>query len=102
VLASAFLKVHVIDPDGICDIASAYFNAFNPSGVPNPSNPFAMYDDGDVTPPHCDTVAGDGKYSLLIVIDNNASLGVFTFKFNARDRSGLVSDTLYKFITVYP
>jgi hypothetical protein len=101
-LRPAFLKVQVIDPDGPCDIREAYFNSINPLGVPNQFNPFAMYDNGNVNPPYCDTVANDGKFSLMIYIGSTATLGNYTFKFNARDKSFVVSDTLYKVINVYP
>lgn len=101
-LVPAFLKVRVVDSDGPCDIREAYFNAINPLGVPSPGNPFAMYDNGNVNPPYCDTVANDGKFSLMIYIGSTATLGNYTFKFNAKDESLIVSDTLYKIINVYP
>jgi len=102
-LDSAFLKVHVSDPNGECDILSTYFNSFNPSGIPSPANPFLMYDDGDVTPPHCDTIANDGNYSLQIYIfPTPQTYGNYIFKFNAQDRSLIVSDTLTKLINIHP
>lgn len=100
-LRPAFLKLNVVDPDGICDIEWAKFNAVNPNGVPNPSNPFTMYDNGNPNPPFSDTVGNDGKYSLTIYIGPTATLGDFSFKFFARDRSGLTSDTLLKLINVH-
>lgn len=101
-LRASFLQIQVTDPNGLCDIAAGYFNSVNPIGVPNPFNPFTMYDNGIWEPPYCDTVANDGKYSLCIFIGPTATLGNYTFKFNARDRSGLVSDTTYKIINVHP
>lgn len=100
-LVPAFLQVQVTDPDGICDIQWARFNAINPNGVPNPSNPFTMYDNGNPVPPFSDTVANDGKYSLTIYIGSTATLGDFSFKFFAKDRSDLTSDTLLKLINVH-
>jgi hypothetical protein len=38
----------------------------------------------------------------MIYIGSTATLGNYTFKFNARDKSFVVSDTLYKVINVYP
>jgi hypothetical protein len=101
ILVPAFLKVQVTDPNGECDIREAYFNSVNPLGIPNPFNPFTMYDNGNVSPPFSDTVANDKKFSLTIYIGQNATLGDYTFKFTARDRSFMVSDTLYKTIRVY-
>lgn len=101
-LVPSFLQVQVSDPNGECDIAAAYFNATNPNGVPNPSNPFTMYDNGNPVPPFCDTVANDGKYSLMIYIGSTATLGDYSFKFNTRDRSAAVSDTVLKIINVHP
>jgi hypothetical protein len=100
-LVPAFLQVQVNDPDGICDIEWARFNAVNPNGIPNPSNPFTMYDNGNPLPPFSDTVANDGKYSLTIYISSQATLGDFSFKFFAKDRSDLTSDTLLKLINVH-
>ncbi|MBZ0202848.1 MAG: hypothetical protein K8I03_07515 [Ignavibacteria bacterium] len=101
-LTLAFLKVQTSDPNGPCDMLSAFFNSVRPDGTSSTNNPFSMFDDGDVFPFHCDTVANDGKYSLLIGIDSGAQLGNYTFKFNSKDRSNVLSDTLIKFIHVYP
>jgi len=97
----AFLKLNVFDPDGICDIDWARFNSINPSGIPSSSNPFTMYDNGDLNPPYSDTVGNDGKYSLTIYIFPGNTYGNYSFKFFAKDRSGLTSDTLLKLINVY-
>lgn len=99
-LVPAFLQVQVNDPDGICDIEWARFNSINPNGVPNSNNPFTMYDNGNPAPPFSDTVGNDGKFSLTIYIGSTATLGDFSFKFFAKDRSDLTSDTLLKLINV--
>ena len=99
----AFLQVKVTDPDGDCDDREAYFNSFNPNGFVLPNNPFAMFDDGNIIA-HGDSVAGDNKYSLIVQIGSNpsdTSIGNFTFKFNAKDKSLAVSDTLTKIITIH-
>jgi hypothetical protein len=95
-----FLEIQVNDPDGLCDIERTYFNSFRPDSTPSPYNPFQMWDDG--AQEHCDATAGDGKYSLCVAIDSLAHLGYYTFKFNAKDRSEIVSDTLLHLIKVYP
>lgn len=94
------LSVQTTDPDGNCDVSGAFFNSFNPDGIPNPFNPFTMYDDGDETN-HCDQTFYDGRYSLCVKITHDAHIGYYTFKFNAIDRSGQLSDTLSHLIYVY-
>ncbi len=94
-----FLEIQADDPDGLCDVENVFFNSFKPNGDPSLFNPFTMYDDGSQE--HCDAIAGDGKYSLCVVIDNQAQLGYYNFRFNARDRSDLLSDTLSHLIKVY-
>ena len=96
-----FLRVTATDPDGLCDIKSVYFNTFKPNGDPSVGNPFFMYDDGD-TLGHCDAVRGDGNYSLCIRIASTNDPGLYTFKYNAKDRSDLLSDTLFHTIYVNP
>ncbi len=95
-----FLRITASDPDGLCDIDYVFFNSFKPDGVPSSGNPFGLYDDGD-TLGHCDAVPGDGNYSLCIRIASTNQLGTYTFKYNARDRSGILSDTLFHTIYVY-
>lgn len=96
----AFLQVKADDPDGLCDILKAYFNSYKPDGTPSSGNPFSMYDDGDIQG-HCDSTAGDGKYSLCIAINNQAQIGYYKFLFNAKDRSDSTSNTLIDSIYVY-
>ncbi len=95
-----FLRITASDPDGLCDIENVFFNTIKPDGTPSLGNPFTMYDDGD-TLGHCDAIRGDGNYSLCIRIASTNDIGVYTFKFNARDRSDLLSDTLFHTIYVY-
>lgn len=104
------LQITATDPDGQCDIRNngVFFNSFRPpNGLPSSGNPFTMYDDGDIQV-HCDDIANDGKFSLCIRLVNNPNgpfpppeLGGYIFKFNARDRSDILSDTLFHTIYVY-
>jgi hypothetical protein len=96
----AFLQIKVTDPDGLCDIQKSYFNSFKPDGSPSSGNPFSMFDDGDIQG-HCDSTAGDGKYSLCIAINSQANIGYYKFLFNAKDRSDSTSNTLTDSIYVY-
>lgn len=97
-----FLRITATDPNGQCDLPNngVFFNSIRPDGVPSSGNPFFMYDDGD-TLSHCDAVLGDGNYSLCIRISSTNLTGTYTFKYNARDRSNVLSDTLFHTIYVY-
>lgn len=95
-----FLRVTATDPVGACNIKWVFFNSYKPDGSGSGGNPFAMYDDGDSLN-HCDQIVHDGNYSLCIAIDNQAQLGSYTFKFNAQEWSGALSDTLIHHIYVH-
>ena len=90
------LTVRVIDPEGLSDVKSVYFNTTKPDGSPSSGNPFSLFDDGtagDVNP-------GDGVYSLTIYITPQNALGNYRFDFLAEDYAGAVSDTLRHIIRV--
>jgi hypothetical protein len=74
------------DLDGQSDIYRVYFNSFiPPNGTPSTSNPFFMYDDGDII--HRDVIAGDGVYSLAVKLPKTTKIGTYRFEFHAIDRS---------------
>jgi hypothetical protein len=74
------------DLDGQSDIYRVYFNSFiPPKGTPSTSNPFFMYDDGDII--HRDVIAGDGVYSLAVKLPKTTKIGTYRFEFHAIDRS---------------
>lgn len=81
------LNVRANDPQGPADIRRVYFNTTKPDGTPSSGNPFLMVDDGTKG----DQTAGDGIYSLAIVINTQNDLGVYRFEFFAEDASGAVS-----------
>lgn len=95
------LTVKVNDANGNCDVQNVFFKSYRPDGTQtNSGNPFTMFDDGDI-PLHGDTVAGDGRYSLIIAIPSTqTTLGPFRFVYRARDNSNAVSDSLQAFINV--
>jgi hypothetical protein len=90
------LSVRAQDPQGPADIRIVYFNTTKPDGNPSSGNPFKMFDDGL----HGDVTAGDGIYSLAIVISQSNALGAYRFDFFAEDKSGAVGDSLTHVITV--
>jgi hypothetical protein len=52
-----------------------------------------LYDDGNTTL-HGDLVAGDGIYSLLIQVIPSNEKGTYRFEFQAKDRSGALSNII--------
>lgn len=91
------ISVAAIDVNGQCDLKTVFFNSFKPDGTPAGGNPFRMFDDGDLTV-HGDSIAGDGRYSLIIGIDSNpvTQIGTYQFNYQATDNSGLSSGILNK------
>lgn len=99
---SAVLSVLANDPNGYCDVKSVFFNSYRPNGTITGGSPFSMFDDGNI-PLHGDTVAGDGRYSLIIGIPSNqTTFGYFKFIYQARDNSGILSNQLTDSINVFP
>lgn len=82
----------VSDPDGISNIANVLF-----WNVESPANTFSLFDDGQQGG---DEVAGDGRFTVTIVISSTNATGTNTFAFQATDRSGLTSEIVEKDITV--
>src|SRR5690606_11564403 len=94
------LTVLAGDPDGYCDFQSVFFNSFLPNGQGSTQNPFSMFDDGNILL-HGDTTAMDSRFSLIVAIPFNTPLtGYYTFKYQARDRSGILSPQLIDSIFV--
>ncbi len=89
------LTIRGSDPNGQCDIKTVFFNSILPNGNPSTSNPFIMFDDGDLIA-HGDSVAGDGRFSLIIRIPPSALLGTYQFNYQATDNRGLSSAILNK------
>ncbi|HMS64812.1 MAG TPA: hypothetical protein PKD83_06095 [Ignavibacteria bacterium] len=99
---SAVLSVFVNDTNGKCDINSVFFNSYRPDGTITGGSPFSMFDDGNI-PLHGDTVASDGRYSLIIGIPSTqTTFGYFKFIYQARDNSGFLSNQLIDSINVFP
>ena len=82
----------VSDPDGVSNVANVVFWNVN-----NPTATFSLFDDGDQGG---DEVAGDGRFTVTIVISSTNATGTNTFAFQATDRSGLKSEIIRVDITV--
>lgn len=84
------------DANGQCDIKSVFLKTIKPDGTPgNNGDPIFMYDDGDLTV-HGDSVAGDGRFSVIAGIASNNLLGTYQFNYQASDNAGLNSLILNK------
>ncbi len=104
----ALVKAAVQDPDGLSDVDSVYFYSRKPDGtLANNGLPLVMVDNGkpfNISNPWVDAgdeKAGDGIYSLTILIDNNAQTGRFYFTFYMRDKAGHLSPSVTDSIEVY-
>ncbi len=95
---TALIEAVVEDPDGLNDVASVYFYSRKPDGsLANGGNPFYMVDDGT----QGDKQAGDGTYSMTIMITSSAQAGTYLFTFYMRDNAGNLSDSKTDSIKVY-
>ncbi|MFZ1289438.1 MAG: hypothetical protein WAR79_05080 [Melioribacteraceae bacterium] len=101
---SAFVfTIKVSDPNGLNDIKDVYFELLRPDSsvvyadANNTKTEFPMFDNGDVSGSG-DEVRGDGIFSLKNSFDDKpgkpVQLGNWHFKFNAVDKSGLISNTI--------
>jgi hypothetical protein len=91
-----YFALSASDSDGYKDIVEVYFRSIN-SGSPNFHQP--MFDDGSLAFTR-DSVAGDGRYSRVVPLDQTATLGTKEFRFYAKDKSGALSDSIIQFITI--
>lgn len=84
------------DANGQCDIKSVFLKTIKPNGEPgNGGNPIFMFDDGDLLV-HGDSVAGDGRFSIIAGIGSGNDLGLYQFNYQATDNRGLSSAILNK------
>ena len=82
----------VSDPDGLANVASVVF-----WNVERPNDVILLFDDGQSGG---DEAAGDGRYTITVVITSENALGTNTFAFQATDRSGLKSEVVERSITI--
>jgi len=74
------------------DIDKVYFVVYRPNGTTN-GNQNTLFDDGKKEI-NGDLLEGDGIYSLLIVITPQNTKGTYRFEFQAKDRSGELSNII--------
>ena len=85
------LAAVVSDPDGLANLSSVAFWNVN-----SPANTFPLNDRGAGG----DETAGDGRYTATVQIASTNPSGPTTLVFQARDRSGLESETVEATIIV--
>ena len=97
--------VTVDDQNGPGDIAQVTFKLTRPDGtvvIPNPNTPninyFLMVDNGDAI--LGDAKAGDGIYSFKNTFGPTAQTGNWQFEFQAKDKSGEVSNVIKQTLVV--
>lgn len=97
--AIAFIiEVSVSDSNGIKDIKEVYFTTVRPDQTSSGLRT-SLYDDGNYTE-NGDASSGDGIYSRVVRIDSANQKGTYRFDFEAKDRGGLVSPVVRKYILV--
>lgn len=95
----AFLvAASVSDSNGIRDVKEVYFTSVRPDQTSSGLRT-SLYDDGNYTE-NGDASSGDGIYSRVVRIDSANQKGTYRFDFEARDRGGLVSPVVRKYILV--
>ncbi|MBN2105062.1 hypothetical protein JW835_13555 [bacterium] len=92
------ITIQVTDPQGPADVRKVYFNSIKPNGFPARGNPFILRDDGSED--WGDEKAGDGIYSIAIVISSDNQLGRYTFSFYAQDLAGDLSEPRVHYLVV--
>jgi len=90
-------SITVSDSDGYTDIEQVFFKRI----LPTESNTFSMSDDGNELNSG-DRLAGDGIFSRIVRIDSSAFTGDQVFLFQAKDNTGVLSDSLLHTITILP
>ncbi len=96
-------SVEASDSNGLNDIEYVFYEAYNPNGdrVVNSQGifQFPLFDDGK-TQENGDITANDGTFTVVLTFPTNAQKGIWRFEFQARDRSGLLSDKIIHNISV--
>lgn len=96
-------SVVVSDSNGLSDIDIVYYLLTDPSGnlISNSEgiSEFPLYDDGDFSL-HSDNNTGDGIFSTNLTFPSSVSTGDWEFKFVAKDKAGLQSNSIIQNVNV--
>ena len=92
--------VDVDDENGLSDIKSVFYEAYNPEGVKVENSQgiskFPLFDNQE----NGDATAGDGTYSVLLTFPVTAQKGTWRFEFQAQDRRNVLSNKIIHNIVV--
>ena len=88
----------VVDSNGLKDIKEVYFTTVKPDQTSSGSRTL-LYDDGNYSG-NGDATAGDGLFSRALSIAPENQKGTYRFDFEAKDRGGLISQTVRIYIVV--
>ncbi|MCH7940161.1 MAG: hypothetical protein IID13_10505 [Candidatus Marinimicrobia bacterium] len=91
------LRVTVSDPDGLGDLRKVSFTTLKPDSTFSGEN--ELLDNGP-SGGNGDIVAGDGIYSLIIILGATNATGTYEYWFKAQDLSNAVSDTVIHRVVV--
>lgn len=89
------IVVEVSDPDGLASVSRVVMWNVN-----NPAAQIALLDDGGVNSNSGDETAGDGRFTVTLIIESHNNPGINTFAFQAFDRAGLESQVIEQQIVV--
>lgn len=96
-------SVDVNDPNSLGDIASVYYSLFKPDGTlmvnSQGLSQFPLFDDGNTTSDG-DATANDGTYTVFLFFPESQPVGNWRFEFQAKDKSGAVSNIISKIVEV--
>jgi hypothetical protein len=90
------MSVAVFDSNGLGDVQEVFFRSLNSS---DPTKKYYLQDNGDQRV-YGDRIAGDGIYSIIIVLYPTSTKKTYQFAFQAIDASSDTSATLMHSITV--
>ena len=97
------MTVKVTDQNSLSDVSIVYFKLFRPDGtlvyVNSSQDYFPMFDNGD-TASFGDLAADDGIYSLKNSFGATSTAGNWRFEFQAKDRSGALSNVISQTVEV--
>lgn len=100
-----FSSIEAIDSNGVSDILEVYFKVYKPDGSTNDFK-WLLLDDGSCCPlppfnqVSGDLIANDGIYSRKIQVDQSNDKGTYRFEFQAKDRSGELSNIINHFVLI--
>jgi 5-hydroxyisourate hydrolase-like protein (transthyretin family) len=100
---SFVFSIKVDDPNGASDVQSVIYRLYKPDGTKMVNSQgiseFPLSDDGN-TLVDGDQTANDGIYSMILTIPTSYPAGIWLFEFQAKDKSGVLSNQLTANITV--